>query len=203
MKKKLSQKQLRSRKNYLKNKEHLLRLAKLYYQTHKEERKKHLQETKEKQKEYAKKYYSKPEVKLARQQYGKEYRKNNQEKIKKHARDYKEKRNLKHAERMKTDPLYKVKCALRCAVKTAFYRIKENKPTKSANLLGCTWQEAKTHIENLWQEGMNWDNYGQWHIDHKRPVSSFAKNELHLMNHISNLQPLWANDNFAKGDKWI
>lgn len=202
MKKKLTRKQIKNKERYLQNREHLLALSKAYYQSHKEERKIYCQETKEKQKEYSKKYYSKPEVKLAKQEYTKEYRKNNREKLKKYTRDYKEKRNLRHAERMKTDLLYKVKCALRCAVKTAFYRIKENKPTKSAKILGCTWEEAKLHIESLWQEGMNWDNYGQWHIDHKRPVSSFKKNELHLMNHISNLQPLWASDNFAKGDKW-
>ena len=106
---------------------------------------------------------------------------------------------------MKTDLLYKVKCALRCAVKTAFYRIKENKPTKSAKILGCTWEEAKLHIESLWQEGMNWDNYGNcdsneyncsWHLDHIIPIS-YAKTEeeSYLLSHWSNFQPLCSKIN--------
>ena len=45
-------------------------------------------------------------------------------------------------------------------------------------------------------EGMSWDNHGEWHIDHIRPISSFPTNsppsEVHA---LANLQPLWAKDN--------
>jgi hypothetical protein len=49
---------------------------------------------------------------------------------------------------------------------------------------------------------MTWQNHGTdgWHIDHIRPISSFSLEEMHLANHISNLQPLWATENLAKGD---
>jgi hypothetical protein len=69
--------------------------------------------------------------------------------------------------------------------------------------LGCSITELKVHLESKFTEGMTWDNYGDWHIDHIRPLSSFD-----LLNHDQlkeacnyiNLQPLWAEDNLAKGD---
>ena len=52
---------------------------------------------------------------------------------------------------------------------------------------------------------MSWENHGKWHIDHIRPVADFKEDELHLMNHISNLQPLWADENYSKTDRldWV
>ena len=95
-----------------------------------------------------------------------------------------------------------IKFKLRKAVENAFNRIKKNKPARTLELLGCTWEEARLHIESLFQEGMTWENHGlgddKWHIDHIRPVCSFEDHELHLMNHISNLRPLWQKDNFGK-----
>lgn len=98
---------------------------------------------------------------------------------------------------------------LRSAVYSAFKRIRQNKPTDTIALLGCTWEEAKAHIESLFQEGMTWENHGRgdgkWQIDHIRPVASFkgaSEEELKQMNHISNLQPLWTADNLSKSDKW-
>ena len=109
----------------------------------------------------------------------------------------KEKIKIKEEEKRKT-PKYK----LRKAVISAFERIKKDKPTNTLTLLGCSWEEAKAHIENLWQEGMSWENHGVygWHIDHIRPVSSFTEEDMHLMNKIENLQPLWAKDNLKKSD---
>ena len=52
-------------------------------------------------------------------------------------------------------------------------------------------------------EGMNFENYGKWHIDHIIPLSS-AGNDLDRIKelcHYSNLQPLWAIDNIKKGNK--
>jgi hypothetical protein len=104
--------------------------------------------------------------------------------------------------RYKTDPLYRMKQKLRWALRDAFRRIKKGKPANTEKMLGCSYLEAKIHFESLFTEGMSWDNHGEWHIDHIRPVNSFKENELHLVNRISNLQPLWAQDNYEKGDVW-
>jgi hypothetical protein len=106
----------------------------------------------------------------------------------------------KHNNKLKTDLLYAIKYKLRVSV--AFKRIKQTKPANTEQLLGCTWIEAKEHFEKLFKPGMNWSNHGDWHIDHIKPVAAFTKDDIHLMNHISNLQPLWAIENLIKGDKY-
>lgn len=70
--------------------------------------------------------------------------------------------------------------------------------------LGCTIEELKTHIESNFKEGMTWDNWGKttWHIDHKIALARFdlsSREELLKACHYTNLQPLWAKDNWVKG----
>jgi len=51
---------------------------------------------------------------------------------------------------------------------------------------------------------MSWDNYGEWHVDHKRPCASFDLSKLkeqRVCFHYMNLQPLWAAENLSKGTK--
>jgi hypothetical protein len=46
---------------------------------------------------------------------------------------------------------------------------------------------------------MSWENFGEWHIDHICPCSQAQnKKELLKLQHYTNLQPMWAGDNFAK-----
>jgi hypothetical protein len=71
--------------------------------------------------------------------------------------------------------------------------------------IGKKSEALKEYLESKFLPGMTWENYGidGWHIDHIRPCSSFDLNnpeELKKINHYSNLQPLWAKDNLAKGD---
>jgi predicted transcriptional regulator len=63
--------------------------------------------------------------------------------------------------------------------------------------------ELKLHIETKFTDGMNWDNYGKWHIDHIYPLSKLnlqEKQDLAKACHYTNLQPLWAKDNLVKSD---
>jgi hypothetical protein len=101
-----------------------------------------------------------------------------------------------------TDELFTMKNKLRNRVCGAFKQIGQNKPAHTESLLGCTWQEAKDHFEKLFQPGMTWANHGTWHIDHIKPVALFTEDNLHEMNHISNLQPLWAVDNILKSNNY-
>jgi hypothetical protein len=85
--------------------------------------------------------------------------------------------------------------------------IKNNYKAGSAvQLLGCSVAALKRRLESMFAPGMNWNNHGKgkgkWHIDHIAPLSSFDladPDQLRAACHYSNLQPLWEDDNIAKG----
>jgi hypothetical protein len=79
---------------------------------------------------------------------------------------------------------------------------KGGKSKKTEDLLGCSISYLKILLEAQFQEGMSWDNCGEWHVDHVIPLSS-ARNdeELYELCKYYNLQPLWADDNSRKGAK--
>ena len=65
--------------------------------------------------------------------------------------------------------------------------------------MGVSYNEFKVYIENQFLEGMTWDNHGEWHLDHKRPISwAKSEDEIYELNHYSNFQPLWSIDNLLK-----
>lgn len=136
--------------------------------------------------EYKKKWSEANKEKL--KNYRKKWRKNNQ-------RTY-------QRERLKRDPLFRMTRNLRHRAYLAFKNKGYGKNTKTKEMLGAKWEVAKKHIENQFKKGMNWDNYGEWHIDHITPLAS-AKDEKELIKlcHYSNLQPLWATENILKSDK--
>lgn len=77
-----------------------------------------------------------------------------------------------------------------------------SKRSKTTDLLGCDFKQLKSHLESKFTNGMNWDNYGKWHIDHIIPIASAkTEDEIVALNHYTNLQPLWAEDNIRKGAK--
>lgn len=70
--------------------------------------------------------------------------------------------------------------------------------------LGCDLEFLMSHLEDKFQPGMSWDNYGDWHIDHIKPLVSFDLTDSEQCRsacNFSNLQPLWATDNIKKGSK--
>jgi len=108
----------------------------------------------------------------------------------------------RYQKRLQTDEIFKMKEELRRNIWGAFKRIGSDKPINTITLLGCTWQEAKDHFEKLFQPGMTWSNHGEWHIDHIIPIASVTTiDEVVKLNHITNLQPLWAADNLSKGSR--
>lgn len=69
-----------------------------------------------------------------------------------------------------------------------------------------TLEDLMKHLESKFQSGMTWENYGEWHIDHIRPESSFTYSsckdkDFMLCWSLDNLQPLWKADNLRKGAK--
>ena len=107
--------------------------------------------------------------------------------------------NNYHKQRKAKDPLYRFQCNMRSMGNRVVRQLAlGKKPASTEKWQGCTAEELKTHFESLFLEGMTWDNYGEWHVDHIRPVSSFAPEEWEQINHYTNLQPLWAKDNYSK-----
>ena len=88
--------------------------------------------------------------------------------------------------------------------------IKENKNGRHwEDFVDYTLNKLITHLENLFQKGMSWNNYGKygWHIDHIKPRSAFHFNnpndiEFQECWSLNNLQPLWAIDNLKKNAKY-
>lgn len=106
--------------------------------------------------------------------------------------------------RTATDIDFKNRCNIRSLIKTAIKKCGYKKNSKTFDILGCDYETFKAYFESLFKPGMTWENHGAWHIDHIYPVSK-AKDEQHLLqlNHYTNLQPLWADENWAKGTKII
>ena len=93
-------------------------------------------------------------------------------------------------------------CRLRRRMLHIFERKGWKKDIRTLEHIGCSPKELKEHLEKQFKGGMNWDNRGEWHIDHIIPLSSAkTKEELIKLNHYSNLQPLWAKENLCKGSK--
>lgn len=136
--------------------------------------------------------------------YQKQYRKTNKLKIKQQ-KDlwYQEHKHLV-VERYHNDMQNKLTRLLRNRLYSA---IKNNRKDGSAiKDLGCNVSDFKIYLESKFQEGMSWDNWSKygWHIDHIIPLANFDltdKEQLKKACHYTNLQPLWAKDNWSKGDK--
>jgi hypothetical protein len=150
-------------------------------------------------------YYSKNPEKV--KQKNLKWKMNNLEKLKQIHKNYriknKNKINEYHKKRKAVDPLYRLICGMRSSCCRVVKQLAlGKKPTSTFKWMGCSPEKLKIHLENLFSEGMTWENYGKWHIDHIRPISSFKQEEWEQINHYTNLQPLWAEDNLKKSNKY-
>lgn len=73
-------------------------------------------------------------------------------------------------------------------------------------VLGYTLADLQAHLERQFLKGMTWANAGDWHIDHIVPLSSFTfasdqDAEFKAAWSLSNLRPLWAEQNWQKTNK--
>ena len=98
---------------------------------------------------------------------------------------------------------FRLSCAIRGAIRRSF---QGSKPQKTFDMLGFGLEELKAHLESQFQSGMTWENYGEWHIDHKIPISAFNFDSPEQIDFkrcwsLENLQPMWARENMSKGAK--
>ena len=108
------------------------------------------------------------------------------------------------ANRRETDVLFQIKELLRSRLRNALQGKK--KSDRAINLVGCSPDDLKSHLESTFQEGMTWDNQGEWHIDHILPCVAFDLEdplEQGACFHYRNLQALWKVDNSRKGGAFL
>jgi hypothetical protein len=112
------------------------------------------------------------------------------------------KKNARCRERTLNEPAFAMKMRALFSLNRAFKQKGFSKSGNSEQLLGCSWEELKAHIENQFSGGMCWENRGEWHVDHIIPLSSGKTvEEVMVLCHYKNLQPLWALDNLRKGNR--
>lgn len=107
-------------------------------------------------------------------------------------------------EQRRTNPGFRALDACRRRLRRAIASQKGVKVVKTQDLLGCSTDFLKFWLELQFRPNMTWHNHGLWHIDHKQPCASFDLTDIaqqKLCFHYSNLQPLWAQENIAKGTK--
>lgn len=154
-----------------------------------------------------------------------EYRKNNKEKIieskknhyyknrenilkqkKEYGKKNKETRRIMMYNKYHNDDKFKILNNIRTRIRIFFKTKNISKNNTIHNIVGCSPEFLKKYLETLFMEEMSWDNYGfyGWHIDHIIPLSSAnSEEEIYKLCHYTNLQPLWAEDNYKKGKKII
>lgn len=108
-------------------------------------------------------------------------------------------------ERYANDTRFHLGSVLRCRIRRALKAQATTKARKTTELLGCTVEELRCHIEAQFTRGMSWTNYGRaWHIDHIIPCSAFDlcdPRQQRQCFHYTNLRPLWARANIRKGKR--
>lgn len=149
--------------------------------------------------EYRGFYYQNREREVDRQV---NYQTNNKEKVNLY-------RKKTYNEKYKNNLLYRIKILSRNRIRKILKKMNlDMSPDiiQKYNFVGCSPSELKIHIESKFKEGMTWENYGHkgWHVDHIIPLSS-AKNieEVAILSNFTNLQPLWCDENYKKGSRFL
>lgn len=183
---------------YEKNKDKVKEKVKEYRENNLDKVKKNVKEHYKKNREtlleYKKNYHKENKEHLS--ELNLKYREDNKESINECKRKY-------ISNKRKTDSLFKLKENISKLINQSLKNKGFKKEYRSEEVLGCTIQEFKDYIEDRFLEGMFWENHGEWHLDHKTPVSwGKSENEIYELNHYTNFQPLWEKDNLSKGNRW-
>lgn len=157
----------------------------------------------EKKREAARRSYHKNKHKHKEKdkQRQREWRKNNPDKMRETLRNYKNKLR-------RENPKYRLECNISRSLRQTLKFAGSNKNNVEwESLVGYTKQQLVEHLEKMFDDKMNWDNYGSyWHIDHIKPKSWFKyssteEEAFKLCWALENLQPLEASENKSKGNR--
>ena len=131
--------------------------------------------------------------------YQKEWREKNKEK----SRSY-------NKEKYDNNSFHKLRINVRNLIGNSIRNKNFKKLSRTEQILGCSYEEFKLHLESKFETWMNWDNRGLyngtpnygWDIDHIVPLNTaITLDEVIKLNHYTNLQPLcsYINRNIKKG----
>jgi adenylate kinase family enzyme len=103
---------------------------------------------------------------------------------------------------------FKLRCFVMSAInkKITKYSVHQQ-DSMILNNLGYSVEQLRQHLEYRFKEGMTWENYGQWQIDHVKPESWFSysssqDDQFKQCWSLDNLQPMWASENLDKSNKY-
>lgn len=104
----------------------------------------------------------------------------------------------------KSDEMFALKLRMRARLHGFIKKSGYKKDCSTRDLIGCSWDDLKLHLERQFKGRMSWENRRRWHIDHIIPLASAnSQEEVKRLCHYTNLRPMWAADNLAKGDSEI
>lgn len=189
--------------NKERTKERSKELKKVYKEANRDKIKQQSKEYHERTKDKAKAYYEANKEHIKARQ--KKFRQENWELIRQREKEAQIKK--------RQDPFYKLKDSIRNRVRASMKSKGLSKNNKTLEILGCTFEEFKLHMENQFQDWMTWDNHGNpkdgvfepnktWDIDHIIPITTAkTEDDVYRLNHYTNLQPLCSYVNrFIKRD---
>lgn len=120
-----------------------------------------------------------------------------------------EKRKRAWRKKYRTNLAFKILENHRSRIRSALSG-KAKKSESSLNLLGCSIEDFRKHLEKQFKPGMSWENRGKgkgkWNVDHIRPCASFNMLDPEQQKqcfHFSNQQPLWDSENLKKSSLWL
>lgn len=127
-------------------------------------------------------------------------------KVKRQSQKRKPARRVYQRNRYRTDPEYRLGILLRRRLHESLKRTSTHKCAGTFELLGCRIEELRIHLERNFKSGMTWENHGPvWHVDHIKPCAAFDltdPEQQRICFHWANLQPLFAQENIKKSDKY-
>lgn len=135
----------------------------------------------------------------------------------------KNRRNTNYKYKIKNDQTFHLKENIRSLLKISLKRKNVKKNNNSFELLGYTIQQLKDHLQNLFEDWMNWNNHGlynpstwkdddqstwTWQVDHIKPQSDFQYTSTHDIQFkecwaLNNLRPYSAKLNSIEGAQLI
>ena len=144
--------------------------------------------------------YNEEQKREAHNESSKAYYRKNKEYVRAYKSEWKKKKRA-------SDPVFRLRESISANINLNIKKyLNQSKSYTTPEYIGCSFEQLFVHLSSQFVDGMNWDNYGNgkgmWNIDHITPISmAMYEDDLFLLNHYTNLQPMWHDDNVKKSNK--